>query len=117
LIIWISGNTGSGKTYLAKELNELTSNDLIELDGNAMREIWTDLGLSKNDRWENNKRTARLAKLLSDQGYNVVVSMIAPYKDLRKVIDDICHPTWIYMPSTSRFDKPYENPEPRHEVL
>jgi len=111
LIIWISGNTGSGKTFMAEMLKTVIPN-VIHLDGDKMRKIWTDLGMSENDRWENNKRIARLADMLH-WDKNIIVSVIAPYKDLRKVIDDICHPLWIYLPSTSTIEKPYENPEPR----
>jgi len=112
MIIWISGNTGSGKTYLAAKLYDLNY-DTITLDGDDLRNVWTDLGLSREDRWKHNIRVAGLAAMLDAQNKNVIISVIAPYKLLRQEIDRICHPTWIYMPSTSTEDKPYENPEPR----
>ena len=88
MIIWISGNTGSGKTYLANHLKPFIQN-VIHLDGDTMRRVWTDLGLSKEDRWENNLRVARLAKVLHDQTFNVIVSVIAPCIKLREYIDEI----------------------------
>lgn len=114
MIIWISGNTGSGKTYLANKLIPLMSN-IVHLDGDVMRTVWKDLGLSKEDRWENNLRNARLAKIFNDQGFNVIVSVIAPYRKLREEIDKICKPIWIYLPSIQQENADYESPEARHK--
>lgn len=115
MIIWISGNTGSGKTYLAKKL--LTIINAIHLDGDSMRTIWSDLSFSKQDRWTNNIRIANIAKLLESQGYNIIISVIAPYIKLREEIDLICTPIWIYVPSIFTEDNPYELPEPRMKEI
>ena len=114
MIIWISENTGSGKTYLANHLKPYIPN-IIHLDGDVMRGVWTDLGLTKEDRWENNLRNARLARILNDQGHNVIVSVIAPYIKLREEIDEICRPIWIYMPSIQQEKADYESPKARHK--
>ncbi len=114
MIIWISGNTGSGKTYLANKLKEVIPN-VIHLDGDQLRGIWKDLGLSKEDRWENNLRAARLALNLKIQGKDVIVSVIAPYIKLREEITEICNPTWIYVPSIQQENADYESPEARHK--
>lgn len=129
MITWIFGNTESGKTTLAKEITRSFYNkngntdfsedeienspytDAIWLDGNDMREIWTDLGLSKKDRWEQNLRVARLAKILDGQGFNVVVSVICPYKKLRKEVKKITNCKFIYIEGGKEgkeypFDKP-----------
>lgn len=56
----------------------------VLLDGDEMRaSIATDLDLSKEGRWENNLRVARLAKCIESQGFSVIISTICPYKDLR----------------------------------
>ncbi len=114
MIIWISGNTGSGKTYLADKLKLVISN-AVHLDGDLMRGVWKDLGLSKEDRWENNLRNARLAKVIHEQGFDVIVSVIAPYIKLREEITEICNPTWIYVPSIQQVNADYEPPEARHK--
>lgn len=59
-----------------------------------------------------NLRVARLAKLLSAQGFLVVVSVIAPFAETRKEIDAICSPRWIYVKreGLEAEDKPYEPP-------
>lgn len=77
MILWITGQRKSGKTTLAKQL--LQRMDAIHLDGDDMREsINQDLGFSEEDRLENNKRIARLAKVLENQGFDVIVSTICP---------------------------------------
>lgn len=77
MIIWIRGERKSGKTTLAKQLLERM--DAVWLDGDMVRGIWTDLGFSEADRLENNKRVARLAKAIEDQGRDVIVSTICPF--------------------------------------
>lgn len=88
---WFTGNSGAGKTTLAVRVQ-----DAIKLDGDALRNVWK-LGFSKEDRYEQNLRTARLAKLLSEQGYDVVVSTICPYKDLRDQVQEICNCKFVYI--------------------
>ena len=89
MIWWVYGNTGSGKTTLAQEL--ANGIDAILLDGDQMREsISKDLSFTEEDRKENNKRIARLAKVLEGQGRNVVVSTICPYEKLREEVFYIC---------------------------
>ena len=93
-IFWLTGESGAGKTTLAiplaKELNA------VLLDGNEMRgSISVNIGFSKEERAEHNYKVARLANILSKQ-MNVVVSVIAPSKEVREKIDKICSPIWIY---------------------
>lgn len=81
MIWWLYGESGSGKTTLAKQLPG------IHLDADTLRPaICEDLGYSEEDRRKNNLRIARLAKVLSEQGYDVVVSTICPYEDLRQQV-------------------------------
>lgn len=94
-ITWFSGNTGSGKTTKAKAAAK--PGDII-LDGNELRRIWLDLDLSEAGRREQSRRTARLAKYLESQGFNVYVAVIAPYRDLREEIKGICGCEFVYVP-------------------
>jgi len=116
MIIWLTGNTGSGKTVLAKEMFNQMASDTVILDGDDMRTVWTDLGLSKLDRYQNNFRIARLARIIDSQKHDVIVSVIAPYKELRELIEKIIPEVqWIYVhrDKDKRTDpeKPYEMPD------
>lgn len=88
MILFIVGNTRSGKTTAAKNIIQLfgVNNPPIWLDGDMVRKIWPGLGFSREDRIENNMRAARLAKELDNQGFNVIISMICPYRELRDKI-------------------------------
>lgn len=97
IIYWFHGNSGSGKTHLAIHYQQ---DNKIILDADDMREVWTDLKFSKEDRYEQNFRLAKMARLLSIQGYNVVVASICPYADLRrKILDIIPTVRWVYVNS------------------
>lgn len=91
MIWWITGNTGAGKTTLAKKMKEV-----IILDGDELRQCW-NLGFNKKDRWEQNIRAARLARMIEKQGYDVVVSTICPYKGLRKEVQTITNCKFVYL--------------------
>ena len=110
-VVWFTGNTGAGKTALAYLLKERLNG--IVLDGDEMRQsISLGVGFSKKDREEHNLRVARLAKILYKQGYNVIVSVIAPFRSTRAKIGKICNPYWIYVESNEkRKNRPYEIPK------
>lgn len=110
-VIWLTGNTKSGKTSLAYLLRERFNG--IVLDGDEMRaSISLGAGFSKKDREEHNLRVARLAKILNKQGQNVIVSVIAPFASTRKKIDKICKPYWVYIRGGKIGKKyPYEVPK------
>lgn len=80
MITWITGESGSGKTTLAKKLIKLDGG--IHLDGDQMRTCWK-LGFTLKDRAENNLRIAKIARILSNQGFNVIISTICPTEFLK----------------------------------
>lgn len=90
-MIWIYGNSGAGKSTLANKLKTLNT---IILDGDELRSCWK-LGFTKEDRWEQNMRAARLAMILEKQGFEVIVALICPFRDLRAEITKLCSPRWI----------------------
>lgn len=113
-IIWLTGQSGSGKTTIANALQQKISS--ITLDGDEMRSsISTDLGFAKEDRESHNLRVARLAKVLS-KNTRVIVSVIAPFEDARKKIDEIAKPFWCYVERNLPIDKnkPYQVPSNYH---
>jgi len=105
MIIWITGNSQSGKTTLARQMK---TDRTIILDGDDWREIYPT-GFSKKERWEHNIRIARIAKLLEKQGFDVIVSFICPYKKLREEVQKITNCSFIYLSGGKKHkDFPYE---------
>jgi adenylylsulfate kinase len=74
--------------------------------------ISTEEGLSPEDRRKHNLRVSRLAGLLQSQGFLVIVSVIAPFDNVRDEVSAICHPQWIYIKrkNLEGVDRPYEAP-------
>lgn len=109
-IIWLTGNVGAGKTSIAYLLKERLN--AVVLDGDELRvSISKDLGFSKEDRDEHNMRVARLAQILHNQGFNVVVSVIAPFQSTRDKITELIDPFWIYIKGGEVGENmPYEVP-------
>ncbi len=114
MIVWLTGPSGSGKTTLAKALKEKLRNWVI-LDGDEMRDsISVGAGFSEKERTEHNLRVARLASTLEKQGFNILVSVIAPFKELREKVDLICSPKWVCLPDQQEvktYNNPYEIPD------
>ena len=111
-IIWLTGNSGAGKTTLADMLCK--DDGWIKLDGDEMRSsISLGAGFSKADREEHNLRVARLAKVLHKQQFNIVISVIAPFRSTREKINSIipeCRWVYIKRDGLDKPDRPYEEP-------
>ncbi len=83
IVVLITGLSGSGKTTIAKHVQEQLSADRVLLiDGDKSRkDASVDLGFSKEDRFEHLKRMAILA---SDAIEEIcIVASIAPYRQAR----------------------------------
>jgi adenylyl-sulfate kinase len=94
MVFWFTGLSGAGKTTLAnlvnKELLKLNYRSLI-LDGDVIRKgLNKDLAFSDEDRLENNRRIAELAKLLIDEGFVIFVCCISPFENDRHLNRQIC---------------------------
>ena len=90
-ILWMTGLPCSGKTTIAKKLQEVYPN-LALLDGDELREWFSPKDFSRDGRNEHNRRVAHLAKLLLEHNVPVSVSLISPFnenrEDARKIIGD-----------------------------
>lgn len=116
MIIWITGNTGAGKTTLARKLSfptEGLNKKIICLDGNEMRDILGEWDLTYNGRVFQNIKIAKLAKKLSDDGFDVIVSAICPFRSLRSKVKEITDCEFIYVEGGKANSKetPYEIPD------
>jgi bifunctional enzyme CysN/CysC len=77
--ILLTGLTGSGKTALA------LARAATVLDGQNMRQgISRDLGFTAEDRSENLRRSAEVARLINDAGLICISAFVAPSEDVRR---------------------------------
>lgn len=87
-VVWLTGLSGSGKSTLSNALErELfnTNHHVYVLDGDNVRHgLNSNLGFSPEDRVENIRRVAEVAKLMADAGIIVVTAFISPYRADRR---------------------------------
>lgn len=83
-VLWLTGLSGAGKTTLARALEQELARDAFRsavLDGDEVRRgLSADLGFSQEDRRENNRRVAEVARLMATDGMIVIVALISPYR-------------------------------------
>lgn len=88
-VIWITGLSGSGKTFLAIRLVEKYRSEghtPIHLDGDDLRLIFeTAQKYDSASRLNLAKVYARLAKLLASQGHLVIVSTISMFHEIHEL--------------------------------
>lgn len=93
MVIWLTGESGVGKTtianLLALRIQLEWGADVTVLDGDELR-TWLsrDLGFSREDRIENVRRAIDLAGLVVQNGRIAIVSMISPHEGVRHVAKD-----------------------------
>jgi bifunctional enzyme CysN/CysC len=86
--VWFTGLSGAGKSTIAN----LVESGLVArgchtylLDGDNIRHgLNRDLGFTDEDRVENLRRIAHVARLMTDAGLIVLVSFIAPFRAERR---------------------------------
>ncbi len=92
-VIWFTGLSGSGKTTLASALerNLFERGYLTQiLDGDNIRTgINNNLGFSHDDRKENIRRIAEIAKLYVNSGIICLCAFVSPSEETRKTVRDI----------------------------
>jgi adenylylsulfate kinase-like enzyme len=85
MIIWLTGQPGAGKTTLAKLLEAYFSDQSVIIDGDDLRELLKNTDYSENGRRKNIEYAQNMAKDLYYNEYNVIVSLVSPYKDQREL--------------------------------
>ena len=88
-VLWFTGLSGAGKSTIAnlvdKRLHALGYHTYL-LDGDNVRHgLNRDLGFTDEDRVENIRRVAEVARLMADAGLIVLVSFISPFRAERQM--------------------------------
>ena len=87
--VWFTGLSGSGKSTVAAATEQAivtSGRAAYRLDGDNLRTgINADLGFSKEERLENCRRVAEIARLFADAGTVAIVAVISPYAESREM--------------------------------
>jgi bifunctional enzyme CysN/CysC len=95
-VFWLTGLSGAGKSTIANGTLRRLFDDgrhVQLLDGDNLRDgLNADLGFTREDRAENLRRTAHVARLLSETGVIVLAALISPYArdraEARRIVGD-----------------------------
>lgn len=86
-VIWLTGLSGSGKSTIANALEKklfISGVQTYVLDGDNLRlGLNKDLGFTSEDRAENVRRVAEVAKLFVDAGLVVITALVSPFESDR----------------------------------
>ena len=93
ITVWLTGLSGAGKSTIAAALERQLTDSAracYMLDGDNVRAgINRDLGFGPEDRRENIRRIAEVARLMNDAGLVVVTAFISPYRADRRMANEI----------------------------
>lgn len=88
-VVWFTGLSGSGKTTIARDAEKVLhgiGHLTMLLDGDNVRAgINNNLGFSPDDRRENIRRIAEVAKLFMDCGIVTLCCFVSPTEELRQL--------------------------------
>jgi bifunctional enzyme CysN/CysC len=95
-VLWLTGLSGAGKSTIANLIEKhLTAagHHTYLLDGDNVRHgLNKDLGFTAQDRVENIRRVAEVARLMVDAGLIVIVSFISPFRSERQMARALFEP-------------------------
>ena len=124
MIVWLTGQPGSGKTTLAKALQRRLQetqfseqeDKVVNIDGDGLREVFANLDYSRAGRLRNISSAILVARWLDANGFFVIVSLVSPYRYQREELKESNLVLEVYVHTTlergreSYFAENYEPP-------
>jgi len=125
-ILWLTGQPGSGKTTLSNAIVKIISNDnnkkdiqIIQIDGDDLRSLTENKNYSREGRFANIKLAQKIALFCQNKKFLVIVSLVAPYLELREKFKKTTNVFEVYLHTTEirgrehffsdEYQKPLEN--------
>tara|TARA_B100001250_G_C19816742_1_gene798821 strand:+ start:2036 stop:2500 length:465 start_codon:yes stop_codon:yes gene_type:complete len=127
MIIWLTGQPGSGKTTLANSIIEsLEKNhpklNIVNIDGDDLRLINQNKDFSKEGRIKNISTAITIARFLANKDYLCILSIVAPYRFLRDELKEEFKFLEVYLYTDeirgreNFFAKDYEKPVDKNSL-
>jgi 3'(2'), 5'-bisphosphate nucleotidase len=92
-VVWFTGLPGSGKTTLARAVQDRLSHlgsETERLDGDEIRTIFPETGFSREARDAHVRRVGHLASRLEHHGVTSLVALVSPYRESRDFVRRLC---------------------------
>ena len=121
MVYWFTGQPSAGKTVLSKRLHAHFDYEPFLIDGDDMRELFSNKDYTIKGRVENVGTAQRIAHFLFNKGKDVIVALVSPYIDQREDFKDLLGDNIkeIYVHTTEKRERdhfaaqayipPYEN--------
>ena len=123
-ILWLTGQPGSGKTTISNFIKKINDKEnvlgnntvLVQIDGDDLRSLTSNVDYSKDGRIKNIKLSQSIAEFCQAKGFFVIVSLVAPYLDLREELKNRKTVLEVYLHTSEKrgkedfFVKNYEKP-------
>ena len=95
MVYWFTGQPSAGKTTLGSKLHNFLKTekrnwrrDVFHLDGDDLRELTVNKDYSPEGRINNIRNAQMIVQYLHNNGCDVVVSLVAPYRWLREELKE-----------------------------
>ena len=101
MIYYLIGQPHSGKTTLARLLRQkLFHKNIIQIDGDDIRDIFQNKDYSEEGRRKNIQRVHDIALFLNAKHIDVIISLVSPYRELRNELKSITEVIEVYIHTT-----------------
>jgi adenylylsulfate kinase-like enzyme len=108
MVLWFTGQPGSGKTTLTNRFIDdklvgfmkIHPHRIVHIDGDDLREAVDNKDYSEKGRRKNIQFAIDMAKVMDDKGYLVLVSLVSPYRDMREKLKSNRNITEFYLHTT-----------------
>lgn len=98
MIIALFGQPNCGKSTLANHLINQHMPYAVNIDGDKLRELFSNKDYSREGRIKNLNRASDIAVFINSIEANVILSLVYPYKEAREYLNELNQDViWVYL--------------------
>lgn len=108
MVIWLTGQPGSGKTTIAQALKNKLGNVKL-VDGDSIRQLFWNNDYTFKGRFYNVDIAQKIAHFLHNEGEIVIVSLVSPFINQREEFKQLLGDSVkeVYLKNTNLIRKEY----------